>query len=536
MSPPDTALGRIGANSLVGSVWTLVSRVTGLGRTVVVAAVLGPTLFGDLYQQTTGLPMLLFELLTGSLFVSLLVPTLVRHLDRSDPAAAARVAGGFLTVSLLAAAAIVALVIAAGPLVLHLLAVNVPHDVQRADPAAAWLLLGLVILQAPLYVVVGGGAAAQNARGRFALASAAPSVENIGIMVVLGVHAVVFGVGTAAGRGLAGVALLGGGTTAAVALHAAVQWSGARRQGLTLRPTRAWFDPEVRRLVRMAFPSMAHAALNAARYFGILIMTAAVPGGVIAFGLAYAFYNLPVALGAKPVSQATLPELSRAFHRGETDDFRRTFDRALGLVLFVTVPAATGYALLSAAIASVVGFGQMATPEARTLVAYGVLGLSAGVVGAATVNFGTQAAYARRDTRRPLVAVGSRTALTAVGLGAALALTDGPLMLLTICAVVSVSDLVAGLGLCAWVRAARPERGGDLTGAVVRTVVAALAMAVVVLPVSLLLDTPGDRTAALLGLVVTGGAGAAVYLLVQRRLRSPELAGLLSVISRRSRA
>ncbi|MBW8767324.1 MAG: hypothetical protein JF630_14215, partial [Geodermatophilales bacterium] len=141
MTQPGTALRRIGTNSLVGSVWTLVSRVTGLGRSVVVAAVLGPTLFGDLYQQTNDLPSLMFELLTGSLFVSLIVPAVVRHLDGGSPVAAARLAGGFLTVSLVAVTAVTALVVAAGPLVLGLLSAGVPEGVHRADSAAAWLLL-----------------------------------------------------------------------------------------------------------------------------------------------------------------------------------------------------------------------------------------------------------------------------------------------------------------------------------------------------------------------------------------------------------
>lgn len=543
MTQPGTALRRIGTNSLVGSVWTLVSRVTGLGRSVVVAAVLGPTLFGDLYQQTNDLPSLMFELLTGSLFVSLIVPAVVRHLDGGSPAAAARLAGGFLTVSLVAVTAVTALVVAAGPLVLGLLSAGVPEGVHRADSAAAWLLLGLVMLQAPLYVVAGGGAAAQNARGRFALAAAAPGVENVGIMLVLGVHAAVFGVGTAEGQGLAGVALLGAGTTAAVGAHAALQWYGARRHGLTLRLTRGWPDPEVRGLVRMAIPSMGHAGLNVARYFSIIVVAAAVPGGVVAFSLAYAFYNLPVALGAKPVSQAALPELSRAHHRGDTENYVRTFDRALGLVLFVTVPAATCYALLSDSVATIVGFGQMASPEARSLVSLGLLGISFGVVGAAAVNFGTQAAYAQRDPRRPLIAVAVRAVLTGTGLGVSLALVHGPHLLLAFGATVAVSDLIAGAWLCRRVRGRLSDASSvpDRTLSVPyrtlrRTAASALAMAVVVWPISLWLGSPDDRVAALLGLLLAAVPGSAVYLLVQRHLRSPELDGLVSLLSRGKRS
>lgn len=536
MSPPSTALRRVGTNSLVGSAWTLVSRLTGLARAVVVAAVLGPTLFGDLYQQANSLPNLVFELLTGSLFVSLVVPPLVRHLDAGGSAAAARVAGGFLTVSLLAAGVAAVLVTAAAPLVLGLLSAGVPGGVQRADPAAAWLLLGLLMVQAPLYVLAGVGVAAQNARGAFGLAAAAPCLENVGIMVTLAAHAAVFGVGTAEGRGLAGVAVLGGGTTAAVGLHAAVQWLGARHHGLTLRPTRGWRDPEVRAVVRMAVPSVGHAAINVARYFAILVVAAAVPGGVVAFGLAYAFYGLPVALGAKPVSQAALPELSRAHHEGDPTGYAHTFDRALGVVLFVTVPAATGYALLSESVAAVVGFGEMASPQARSMISLVLLGISFGVVGAAAVNFGTQAAYAQGDARRPLVATAVRAGITLPILGAGLAMVDGALLLLVIGAAVTVSDLAAGIWLTGRVRRSLgvPARPGDR--AVVRTVVATLGMVLVVLPISLLLGVPVDRADALVTLLTAGAAGSAAYLLVQRHLRSPELDGLLSLLSRRSRA
>ena len=136
------------------------------------------------------------------------------------------------------------------------------------------------------------------------------------------------------------------------------------------------------------------------------------PGGVVAFSVAYAFYNLPVALGAKPVSQAALPELARAHHRGDEAEYGRTFDHALSLVLFLTLPAAAGYALLSSPLATAVGFGEMASPAALDLVQLALLGISAGVVGGAALNLGTQAAYARGDARSPLRAVVLRAILS----------------------------------------------------------------------------------------------------------------------------
>src|SRR3954468_10608196 len=78
--------------SLVGSVGTLVSRGSGLLRLVVVAAVLGPTQFANLYQTSNQLPNIAFDLLAGFLLGSLMVPALVRHLDGDDLAATERLA------------------------------------------------------------------------------------------------------------------------------------------------------------------------------------------------------------------------------------------------------------------------------------------------------------------------------------------------------------------------------------------------------------------------------------------------------------
>lgn len=76
------------------ALWTLVSRLVGLLRLLTVAAVLGPTYFGNVFQAANLVPNLTYEFLTGALFTSLLVPSLVRHVDDGDAGALARTAGG----------------------------------------------------------------------------------------------------------------------------------------------------------------------------------------------------------------------------------------------------------------------------------------------------------------------------------------------------------------------------------------------------------------------------------------------------------
>ncbi len=516
---------------MVGSLWTMVSRVSGMLRIVVVAAVLGPTQFADLYQAANAVPNLLFELLIGTLFGSLLVPALVRHLDVGNGAAAARLASGFLTVAVAVGLLFVAVAVLAGPLIVGVLTAEVPAHVEVTRTGPAWLLLSLLLFQVPLYMWVGMSTAFQQARGRFALAAGAPSVENVVIIGVLGAYAVLFGTGMPQGQGLAEVALLGGGTTAAVLAHATVQWWGARRCGARLAPAwNGWRDPEVRAIVRLAVPSVGYAGLTVVRYVCLLVVAAAVPGGVVAMTMAWAVYMLPGALTARPVAQASMPHLSRAVNRRDDVSYREAFDQNLGLALFFAVPAAIALASLSGPLATTLAFGEMATVEGRQILRYSMLGISLGVIGQSVMEFATVAAYARRDARRPLRAVALRAVVAVVGMLAGLAVVQGPVVMVAIGLSIAVSDVVAGAYLCWAIRRPLPGSASPLARTLGRTMLSGLAMLPVVLVLQALTGPPSGQGSGLLVTMLAGSAGGFAYLGLQWALRSPELPGLRALV------
>ncbi len=64
------------------AVASLVSRITGLLRTVVVTAALGVGLVGDAYNTTNTLPNIVYELLLGGVLTSVVVPLLVHAQER----------------------------------------------------------------------------------------------------------------------------------------------------------------------------------------------------------------------------------------------------------------------------------------------------------------------------------------------------------------------------------------------------------------------------------------------------------------------
>lgn len=69
-------------SSMVMAVGTMVSRVTGFFRTVVLAAALGTQLLGDAYNVANTIPFIINDLLIGGLMASVIVPFLVRRRKR----------------------------------------------------------------------------------------------------------------------------------------------------------------------------------------------------------------------------------------------------------------------------------------------------------------------------------------------------------------------------------------------------------------------------------------------------------------------
>ena len=409
-SPPDAELdlsspeGAVG-DSLSVAIWTIVSRFTGVLRGVVVAAVLGATYFANTYQFTNSLPNLVFYgLLGGALFSSILVPALVPHIDSGDAESAARTAGGLLGVALLGMLIIVPLAALGTPFLLRLGAIGAANPVaaQNQERIGGVLIL-LLLPQIALYAIVGTATAVMNAHRRFALASAAPALENLGTIAVLGVVAVLY---TQADREdqipSSLVLVLGVGTTAAVLLHASAQWWGARRVGVTLLPRAGWRNPQVREVIKKARPAAVQAGLEAIQFAALLLVADRVPGGVVGFQLAINFFFLPVALGATPVALSLMPRLSRMTAPDQARSFRDTYVQGLGFAAFLVVPAAIAYAVLAGPLASAIGFGGFGTGGAVHLIAASLIGLAPGIVGQTLFLVTTYACYARGDTTHPL--------------------------------------------------------------------------------------------------------------------------------------
>ena len=528
-SPGDvvgTDEGAAGRNSLAIMSWTTISRGTGFARILAISAVLGPTYLGNTFQSVNLIPYLAFELLTGSLFASLLVPRLVRSVDERDRRTTARIAGGFLGVVVAGGLAISVVAVLAGGLLLSLVSAGVSDPgVADEQQRVGWLLLALLMPQVVLYGVGGTAGAVMNAHGRFAWPAAAPVLENAGIIATMLTFAVVFGTGgSLASVGTAEIMLLGLGTTAAVGLHAGLLWIGALRCGTPLRPRAGWRDPDVRSILRMLIPSLGYTGLGGLRLFASVIVANTVAGGVVAYMAALHFTKLPIALGARPVAVALLPGMSRLHVARSPERFGEEVVRGFGVAFFVTVPAALLYLLLCEPLAAAISFGEMDTPNGVTLLAVSLAAGALGAIAEAILVAGTYASYARKDARAPFRASVVQTVVTLVALLGVLLVSGDAMVLLVLGAAVTLGNIVSAWYLGRRFTPLLPRGAGALLPSLRRAIGGSLVMAG---PAYLITNALADRISGLAGVSIAVLVGAAIYLALQRRWRSPELAFFL---------
>ncbi|MBV9315432.1 MAG: hypothetical protein JO100_17255 [Pseudonocardia sp.] len=466
-------------SSLTVSVWTMVSRITGLARVAVIGAVLGPTYFSNVFVQANQVPNWIFTATAGPVLALVLVPALVRSLVSAGPQASiellARVTGYLITRASLGTA----LLVLASPLIALAPTFGIPDQASRAQ--AWWLTILVLLFVAPQvvgYMLINIGVAAQQARSRYAIAAAAPAIENIGLIATMSVVALLYQPDLeVAGVPLSMVVLLGLGSTASVVFHAAVQLYGAHRCGMPVRVGRRWqADDAVNEITHRLRRSLVVAVSPSASMFAMLALAGTVPGGSAVFQAGMSVYFVLNALGVKSVNAAALPGMSAANERHDTARFGAAWREALCLGVTASLPAACLLIAFAEPTASVLIQGHLRTPEIMRWVTAALSVFAFAQLANAVGEIGRQALFARLDVRGPRrVSFVNLVVRLGVGL-ASLALPAGGDRLLGLSCAVLAGE-AAGAMLTLWLlhRAIRPQQLFD-TARLGRIALAVVAM------------------------------------------------------------
>jgi putative peptidoglycan lipid II flippase len=249
-----------------------------------------------------------------------------------------------------------------------------------------------------------------HAHRRFVIPAAAPLFSSV---VVIGSYIAFAALGRGAELGSVSEAqlwILAGGTTLGVFVLTFCQLPSILRAGMRWRAVLMWSDPDVRRAIRAGMYGVAFFAVTAIGLSVTLFLANRIEGGVVAFRVAYAFYELPKALVGLPVAIALLPTLSERFVHADEAGFARLFSSGWRAAVFASVPAGVGLFVLGPVLSDAM-LGAAPTAAAPELVGMTLRALALGVPAFVLVEPLARSFYARGDTRSPVV-------LNAVAVGA----------------------------------------------------------------------------------------------------------------------
>ncbi len=381
-APPPAAApkkgGRAGGllkSSAVMAAGTMVSRLTGFIRSAMIVSALGLALLGESFQIAYQLPTMIYILTVGGGLNSVFVPQLVRAMKEDDDGGEAY-ANRLLTLVMVALGLLTALGMLAAPLLVRALSNPVASNAAANETAVTFTRYFLPsIFFMGVHVVMGQ---ILNARGRFGAMMWTPVLNNIVIIVTLGMFLWVYG--TAADSGMTvesippeGERLLGIGILLGLVVQALAMIPYLRETGFKLRLRFDWKGHGLGKAAMLAKWTILFVLANQAGALVVIqLATASVTDtdlagtGYSAYANAQLIWGLPQAIITVSLMAALLPRISRSAAEEDGGAVRDDISQGLRTTAVAIVPVSFGFVALGIPMCTLI-FGSSGTGAATNM-------------------------------------------------------------------------------------------------------------------------------------------------------------------------
>jgi putative peptidoglycan lipid II flippase len=374
---------------------TMISRVLGFVRDMLMASVVGTGLIADAFVVAFRFPNLFRRLFAEGAFNAAFVPLFARQLEGEGQPAATRFAEEVLAMLLLFLIALSAFAMLAMPLIIYVLAPGFTDDPEKLDLTVQLTRIAFPYLTFMSLVALVGGIL--NSLHRFTAAAAAPIILNI---VMIGVLAFVVLSGWAA-EPRTGYALVWG-VSAAGLLQFLMLWISMNKAGVSLRLRKPAVTPGVKRLVTLGVPGLIAGGITQINLL-VSTMIASLQDSAPSW-LYYAdrIYQLPLGVIGIAIGVVLLPELARRLRAFDPIGVQSSQNRALEISLLLTLPSAIALMAMPHAIIHVLFERGAFSPEDTRATSIALAAFAAGLPAFVMIKVFSPAYFAREDTKTPM--------------------------------------------------------------------------------------------------------------------------------------
>ena len=372
--------------------FTLLSRILGLVRDMVLAALFGSGMAADAFFVALRIPNLLRRLFAeGSLTIAF-IPVFTEYLTLKSKEDALELARIVFTILSLLLAVVTVLGILFAPLIVSVQAFGFGSSGAKYD-----LTVFLTRLTFPYIFFIGLVAffmGVLNSLRHFAAPAAAPILLNVGIIGAawfISPHCAEPIVGVAVGVILGGI------------LQVALQIPWVYGAGLRLFPTWKPFHPGVKRIGRLMVPAVFGSAVYQLNQFvGTLLASFLKEGSVSWLYYADRLVQFPLGIFAIAIATAALPSLSGDAARKDHAQFQKTLEQGLCLIFFIVLPAMAGLLILGKPIVVLFFERGVFGAESSAMTTDALVGYTFGLWAFSGMRVLIAAFYALQDTKTPV--------------------------------------------------------------------------------------------------------------------------------------
>jgi putative peptidoglycan lipid II flippase len=389
--------------------FTMISRVLGLAREILLANIVGPGMILDAFIFAFKFPNFFRRMFAEGAFNAAFVPLFAGRVQEEGQEAARRYAGEVAAVMTAWMLFLTMLAMAAMPWIMIVLAWGWTGQPEKFDLTVTLTRITFPYLMFMVLMAMLSGML--NSMGRFAATAAAPILLNVVLIAaLLLVH---YGVVEAAGHALA--------WAVAIAGIAQFLWLvlACRRMAILPRMPLPKLTPGVRRLFTLMLPGVIGASVVHINLLIDVFLATLLPEGSLSFlFLADRINQFPLGVVGVSVGVALLPLMTRQLRAGDAAAAAHNQNRAIEFALFLTVPAAAAFLALGEPIVRVVFERGAFLPEHTPQTALALAAFAVGLPAAVLIKAFQPGFYAREDTVTPF-----KIGVTAVFLNIVLAVT-----------------------------------------------------------------------------------------------------------------
>ncbi len=315
--------------------FTLLSRLTGFLRDVMLSGMVGAGMMGDALAVANRIPNHFRTIFGEGAFNAAYIPTYLRVYEQSDIWAARRFANQIFTLLLISQVVMLALGWLFMPAFVEVIAPGFAAYPEKFDLAVSLTRITFPYLFFVTLVTM--HSATLNAHGQFAVPAFAPVLLNVFTMAFLGIAFIFPNAAYAAATGV---------VVSGLAQLALLMFS-ARRSHLMEKLARPELTTDVRAFFRMFGPAViASSGVQIAMFADTIIGSLLQTGGVSSIYYADRLYQLPIGLVGVAAGTVLLPEMTRCFAREDWEGAFTAQNRTLAMTMALTAPFVVAFTVI----------------------------------------------------------------------------------------------------------------------------------------------------------------------------------------------